>query len=151
MAQDEESERLRGYLVVGARIRVPHAEIEFTYARSSGAGGQNVNKVNSKAVLRWRPLESEGLPADVRERFNRAFAGRLTLSGDLVLMSEAHRDQIRNASDCLEKLRAMLQQVALPPKPRKKTKPTYGSKQRLLATKRSTSDKKRGRSGQDWE
>ena len=140
-----------GYLVISSRIRVPYAEFEFTYARSSGAGGQNVNKVNSKAILRWRPGESRSLPADVRERFLAAYRTRLTTTGDLVLSSEAHRDQIRNAADCVDKLRAMLEQTARAPKARKKTKPSYGSKQRRLASKKADSDKKRGRSGHGWE
>lgn len=136
---------------VGKRIFVGDDELEFTYARSSGAGGQNVNKTNSKAILRWRPFASPGVPDDVKTRFANAFGSRLTGEGELILASETHRDQPRNAAECLEKLRSMLEQVAQPPKPRKKTKPTYGSKQRRLATKRSQSDKKKGRSGQGWD
>lgn len=138
-------------LVVGARIRVPYAEFDWSYARSSGAGGQHVNRTNSKAVLRWRPLESPSLPSDVRERFASTFAARLTNEGELVVSAETHRDQARNVAECLDKVRRMLEQVARPPKVRKKTKPTFGSKRRRLASKRADSDKKRSRSRKDWD
>jgi ribosome-associated protein len=140
-----------GFLVVGSRIRIPLGELEFAYARSSGAGGQHVNRTNSKASLRWRPASSAGLPHDVRERFLAAFASRLTVAGEILIASESHRDQARNVAECVEKLRAMLEQVARPPKARKKTKPTYGSKQRRLASKRADSEKKRGRARKDWD
>lgn len=138
-------------LIVSARIRVPYAEFDWSYARSSGAGGQHVNRTNSKAVLRWRPLLSPSLPEDVRERFAAAFSSRLTTEGELIVASETHRDQARNAAECLEKVRRMLEQVARPPKVRKKTRPTLGSKRRRLAAKRADSEKKRSRSRKDWD
>lgn len=126
-------------------ISIPQDELEFTYARSSGAGGQNVNKVNSKAVLRWRPGASRAMSAPVRERFMARFGSRLTSEGDLVLMSDRHRDQGRNAADCLEKLREMIASVLTPPKKRKPTKPTFGSKMRRLKGKKDHAEKKQGR------
>jgi ribosome-associated protein len=130
---------------VPPNIRLAEDELKFTFVRSSGPGGQNVNKVNSKAVLRWNVWASPGMPDGVRERFNSRFGARLTESGDLVLTSQRFRDQNRNQEDCLEKLRAMLAAVAQPPKRRKKTRPTRASVERRKQQKRETSHKKQRR------
>lgn len=126
-------------------IHIAREELHFTYARSSGAGGQNVNKVNSKAILRWNVQTTTSLPEDVKMRFLRRYASKLTGEGDLVLMSDRFRDQGRNAADCMEKLREMIEAVAKPPKKRKATKPTFGSKQRRLKAKKEHSEKKQNR------
>lgn len=139
------------FLEVDRRIRIPLREITFTYARSSGAGGQNVNKVNSKAILRWSFAESTALPVDVRTRFASTFGSRLTEEGDLVLMADEYRDQIRNRDECLRRLSEMLRSVAHPPKPRIKTKPTAGSKRRRLKSKREHSEKKGQRRRPSWD
>jgi ribosome-associated protein len=132
-------------LIVNSTLRIPMSEIEFTFARSSGPGGQNVNKVASKAILRWSPLANRSLPEDVRERFVTAHAGRLTKGGDLIVASDRYRDQGRNIQDCLARLRAMILSVAKPPKRRKPTKPSKAAKARRLADKqrRSTTKKLR--------
>ena len=132
-------------LVVNSRVRIPKDEFDFSYARSSGPGGQNVNKVNSKAILRWSVTRSPSLPADVRERFARRFASRLTTEGDLLITSQRFRDQARNVEDCLEKLCAMLALVAVPPVPRKRTRPTRSSGERRLEKKRETGQRKKMR------
>jgi ribosome-associated protein len=134
-------------LNVTAEIRIPDGELAFTYVRSSGPGGQNVNKVSSKAVLRWSPMASAGLPEAVRERFVLKFATRLTSAGELIISSQRFRDQQRNADDCLEKLRQMLLSAARKPVPRRPTKPTRGSQRRRLEAKRVHSRKKRHRRG----
>jgi ribosome-associated protein len=132
------------WLIVG-RIRVPLDELEFSFARSGGPGGQNVNKVSSKAILRWRVNSTPSLPADVRDRFLRRFANRITTDGDLVLASQEHRDQPGNVAACLEKLRQMLIAAATTPKPRRPSKPTRGSKQRRRKDKQMQSSKKQSR------
>ena len=132
-------------LVVAPHIQIPPAEFEFTYARSSGPGGQNVNKVNSKAVLRWQATKSPSLPEAVRARFLAKYGSRLTGDGELLITSERYRDQPRNIDDCLEKLREMLLAVAVAPKKRKKTKPSRASKERRLDSKKRDSTKKHNR------
>ncbi len=132
-------------LIAAPGIVIPEDELHWSYARSSGPGGQNVNKVNTKAILAWRPAGSTGLPAAVRERFLARFNSRLTREGELRITSQRYRETGRNAADCLAKLAAMLRQAAHPPKPRKRTRPTRASKLRRVANKRRVAEKKRTR------
>lgn len=132
-------------LEVTPRIRVACSEIAWSVARSSGPGGQNVNKVNSKVQLRWNVVESDSLPSDVRERFLGAYRNRLTTEGEFVLSSERFRDQPKNVNDCLDKLRDMLLAVATDPKPRRAVKPTKASIRRRVAAKRERTETKERR------
>lgn len=134
------------FLHVSRRVRIPTSEFDFTFARSSGPGGQNVNKVNSKAVLRWPVSTSPSLPDDVRGRFRARFANRITAEGELVLQSQRYRDQARNVEDCLAKVREMLLAVAAAPVKRKATKVPRSVIEKRLEQKRQTSARKRGRS-----
>ncbi|HEY9786803.1 MAG TPA: alternative ribosome rescue aminoacyl-tRNA hydrolase ArfB [Candidatus Obscuribacterales bacterium] len=136
-------------LSVGSNIYIPISEFEFTFARSGGPGGQNVNKVNSKAVLRWRVTESPSLPDDVKERFLERFGRRVTTDGDVLVTSQRYRDQDRNVDDCLEKLRAMIETVAEAPATRRPTKPSAAVKRRRAETKRKASAKKQQRRAPD--
>lgn len=129
-------------LLVNRQLQIPLAEFEITFARSGGPGGQNVNKVNSKAVLRWGVRSSASLPEDVRQRFLQKYAARLTNEGELLVTSQRYRDAPRNVQDCLDKLRAMLLAVANPPKRRRATRPTRGSVERRLQAKRRQSSVK---------
>jgi ribosome-associated protein len=129
-------------LIVNSRIRIPASEFHFTFVRSSGPGGQNVNKVSSKAVLRWRVAQSASLPADVRQRFVARYGRRLTSAGDLIVSSQRYRDQRRNVDDALAKLRVMLSSVATAPKKRKPTKPSRAAAQRRIEGKQAHSKKK---------
>jgi ribosome-associated protein len=136
-------------IVVDGRIRVGIEELKFAFARSSGAGGQNVNKVNSKVQMWWNVPASPGVPYDVKERFLAAFGTRIADDGTLALSSEVHRDQPRNRDDCVQKLTEMLRSVAKPPKKRRPTKPTRGSVERRLQAKKQRGQTKAARRG-DW-
>ncbi len=125
-------------------------EVDFSFARSSGPGGQNVNKVNSKAVLRWSPALSQALSDEIRFYLLGRLQKFLTTSGEIVVSSDRFRDQIRNKEDCMEKFRQIIQQALQKPKARKKTKPTRSSALKKKANKSKHSDKKRSRSKPDW-
>lgn len=132
-------------LIVTDRIKVPLSELQFTYARSQGPGGQNVNKVNSKATLRWNVVANGSLPDAVRNRFLERYKHRITESGDILLSSQRFRDRGRNVTDCLNRLRELIQAIAEPPKKRRATKPTKGSKLRRRKNKEAASQKKQRR------
>lgn len=134
-----------GQLVVTRSIRILLDEFQITFARSGGPGGQNVNKRETKAILRWPVTASSNLRDDVRERFMNAYGRRITAEGELVLTSQRYRDQARNIEDCLEKLREMIAAAAVRPKPRKATKPTRASKERRMQSKRERTQKKQQR------
>lgn len=134
-------------LRINSRIAIPRSELRFTFVRSSGPGGQNVNKVSSKAVLRWSVVKSPALPDDVRGRFLSRYFHRVTDRGELVLSSQRYRDQAKNIDDCLEKLRALVLAVATPPRSRRKTRPPRAVKEERLREKRATAEKKRRRQG----
>jgi len=127
--------------------RVPSistSELEFTYARSSGPGGQNVNKVNSKAILRWNLKGSPSVSEDQRAILQEKL--KLNEDGDLVIMSDRFRDQIRNREDCIAKFQELIKQSLHRPKTRRKTKPTRSSKLKAKEGKKHQSQKKSMRS-----
>ncbi|MBC7691214.1 MAG: aminoacyl-tRNA hydrolase [Methylotenera sp.] len=129
-------------LFIPPSIQIPLSELELSYARSSGPGGQNVNKVNSKAVLRWNVLASPSLPLGVRARLIERLGSQLNSDGELVMTSDRFRDQIRNREDCFDKLRELIAAAAVIPKQRRETKPSYSSKRRVKESKSRNSDKK---------
>ena len=108
-------------LEINQHLRIPDDEFLWSYVRSGGPGGQNVNKVASKAVLRWDVAASPNLPEDVKARLRSQEANRITADGKLVLTSQRYRDQERNRQDCLDKLREMIASAATRPKTRRKT------------------------------
>ncbi len=132
---------------VNERMTIPEEEFDWSYARSGGPGGQNVNKVASKAVLHWDVAHNVTVPAEVRARLCALQRRRVTTEGVLVLTSQRFRDQEKNRADCLEKLRELLIEAAHVPKARRATKPSRGSKERRLQAKQRRSVTKAGRRG----
>jgi ribosome-associated protein len=132
-------------LVVNAAIAISDDEFHWSYARSGGPGGQNVNKVSSKAVLRWNVAATPSLPDHVKTRLIALNQKRMTATGDLLIAGQRFRDQERNRQDCLEKLADMIRDAATLPKARRATKPTKGSHRRRLADKKRRSAIKSGR------
>ena len=132
-------------LNINHQLSIRLTEFHFSYSRSPGPGGQNVNKVNSKVTLRWDTGRTQALPPRVRERFIKKYSRRINNDGVLILTSHRYRDQGRNVADVLNKLRELILVVAVEPKKRKPTKPSQGSKRRRLEKKRQTSETKRSR------
>ncbi len=132
-------------LVVDSRIQIPLTEMRLSFSRSSGPGGQNVNKVNSKVTLHWNVQSTTHLDVGVRERFLAQYGNRINADGDLVITSQRYRDQVRNRADCLEKLRQLILAVRTAPKRRRATRPSRASKERRLREKHQKGDKKRMR------
>jgi ribosome-associated protein len=136
-------------LEISDRLRIPDEEFSWTFVRSGGPGGQNVNKVASKAVLRWNVVASPSLPDDIKTRLQQQQRSRITSEGDILLTSQRYRDQERNRLDCLEKLAEMLRTAAVAPKTRRKTKPSRASRERRLTAKKRRSALKSSRRVQD--
>lgn len=125
------------------RITIPFSELHFLYSRSGGAGGQNVNKVNSKVTLEWNIGASPSITDAIQERFFAKFKGFITDEGIVQITSQRHRSQKDNQDDCIQKLHQMLDEVQFPPKPRKATKPKRSAVLKRLNSKKKDSEKKR--------
>jgi len=128
------------------RVWTDRSELRFGFSRSSGPGGQNVNKVNTKTEMRIRLEALHGLSDKALNRFRTLVQNRMTLEGDLLMTSESQRTQEANRQECLKKLRDLLVAAQIEPKIRKKTKPSRGSKMRRIEGKREHSAKKQLRS-----
>lgn len=125
------------------RVVIPAAALEWQFVRSSGPGGQHVNRTSSKAVLRFDARHSPYLPEDVRGRLLEHEWPRLTRDGALLITSQKHRDQPRNIADCLAKLSAIVARALVAPKKRRPTKTPRSVVKKRLAGKRHRSETKR--------
>lgn len=137
-------------LRVTARLVIDERELEESFIRASGPGGQNVNKVASAVQLRFNLAESS-FPEDVKQRLARLAGRRLTADGVLVIEASRFRTQERNREDARARLAALLEAATKAPKPRVATKPTRASKERRLGSKRQRAGIKRQRSASAWE
>lgn len=130
---------------------IPDRELRESFARSGGPGGQNVNKVETKAELRWNPAESSALSDADRQWLLKRLASRLTAGGDLLVTSTRTRDQSRNRDDARTKLAELVRRALERPKRRKKTRPSKGAVEGRLQQKKRRSDAKEKRqSPPEW-
>lgn len=132
-------------LRVDASVVIPAADLSFTAVRSSGPGGQNVNKVASKVALRFDLAGTRALSPGAKARLRALARGRLDQQGTLQIVSQKTRDQARNLEDARAKLAQLIRVALVPPKPRTATRPSLGSKRRRLEAKQRQAHKKRMR------
>jgi ribosome-associated protein len=128
-------------------ISIDDSELSESFVRSSGPGGQNVNKVSSAVQLRFDVRNSPSLPNDVAVRLMRLAGKRLTKDGVIVIIAQAQRDQVRNRAEARDRLFTLIRQAAVRPKPRRATKVPKAQKRRRLEGKKRRSEIKRHRSG----
>jgi ribosome-associated protein len=121
---------------VTAHIALDEREIEESFVRSSGPGGQNVNKLSTAVQLRFNVRRSPSLPDDVRARLMRLAGSKLTREGELVIIAQSHRTQARNRDDALDRLLELIRRAAVAPIKRRPTKPTKASRERRIEGKK---------------
>lgn len=135
---------------IAPNIHVEEHELNFSFARSGGPGGQHVNKTSSKVILHWKVGESPGVPDAVKARFLKQYRTRINDEGELVIDSDESRSQHRNREIVLERLKEMLLAVAKPPKRRIPTKPSKASKKKRREKREQHAKKKQLRKKVDY-
>ena len=132
-------------IAVTPAISIDEDELQESFVLASGPGGQNVNKVSSAVQLRFDVARSPSFDDTVRARLTALAGQRLTKDGVLVITARAHRSQERNRAEALERLVELIRRAAVPPKPRRATKPSRAAKRRRLDLKKIRSNLKRTR------
>ena len=130
-------------VALGRGVLVPESEFEVRTSRSSGPGGQGVNTTDSKVELRWDVTTTSALTSAQRELVLQRLASRLTDDGVLILQSSEHRSQHRNREAVVARFRAIVGEALVPPKVRRRTRPTRASKERRLQAKKLRGETKR--------
>lgn len=131
-------------------IRLSDDEIDIQFVRSSGPGGQNVNKVATAAQLRFDAAGSPSLSSEVKTRLLKLAGSRATTEGEIVIDARRHRTQERNRADAIERLIDLIQRSAIRPKPRRATRPTRASRRRRVDDKKKRGAVKRNRARKDY-
>ncbi len=132
-------------MLLGGKIYVPDAELEWHFVQSGGPGGQNVNKVSTAVRLSWKPLESASIPEEYRERLLSRLGSRLNAAGELVVHAREERSQYLNRRAALAKLDTLIGEALVVRRMRRPTKPTKASVRRRLESKTRRSDLKSSR------
>lgn len=128
--------------MITSAIELDEGELKFSFIRSPGPGGQNVNKVATAVLLRFNVVNSASIPEGMRTRLLALIGKKITLEGELIIKASSYRTQERNKQDAINRLVDILKRAAIVPKKRRKTKPTFASKQRRLQEKKITSKTK---------
>ncbi len=131
--------------IVPNQIEIPESELVIDFVRSSGKGGQNVNKTSTKAQLRWNVDASAVFTPEQKQIIKEALAGRLNLAGEIIVMSQEERSQLQNKEHVIERLRSLVAEALIPEKERIATRPSRGSKERRLSEKKQVSRTKESR------
>ncbi len=138
---------------ISTGLSIDEKELAFDYVRSSGPGGQNINKVSTAVQLRFNVIQSKSLPDEVKKRFSAIFGNRVTEKGEIVIEAKRFRTQAKNREDAIQRLIVLLQKAAVKPKNRRKTKPSISASAARINSKKRRGDIKRTRSynPNDWE
>lgn len=138
-------------LSITPAITIPDEEFEWKFIRSSGPGGQNVNKVATAVQLRFLLPQNTSLPVAARNRLRRLAGGKINDDGTILISARSERSQDQNRREALERLAALIREALIEPKIRRKTRPTKASKERRIDTKKHRGNTKQGRGRQSWD